>query len=98
MYKSQGHKGLFDEEFTQERLSSMGNPLDAITKVIDFELFRGSLERKLLNTKKKNNAGAKPYDVVMLFKILILQRYYGLGDSQVEYQILDRTRCALLID
>lgn len=91
MYKSQGHKGLFDEEFTQERLSSMGNPLDAITKVIDFELFRGSLEHKLLNTKKKNNAGAKPYDVVMLFKILILQRYYGLGDSQVEYQILDRT-------
>jgi transposase, IS5 family len=28
---------------------------------------------------------------VLLFKILILQRYYGLGDSQVEYQILDRT-------
>ena len=48
------------------------------------------LERKLGNTNKKNNAGAKPYDVVMLFKILILQRYYGLGDSQVEYQILDR--------
>ena len=45
----------------------------------------------MLNTNKKNNAGAKPYDVVLLFKILILQRYYGLGDSQVEYQILDRT-------
>ena len=54
-------------------------------------MFRESLESKLLNTNKKNNAGAKPYDVVMLFKILILQRYYGLGDSQVEYQILDRT-------
>lgn len=26
----------------------------------------------------------------MMFKILILQRYYGLGDTQVEYQILDR--------
>lgn len=25
-----------------------------------------------------------------MFKILILQRYYGLGDKQVEYQILDR--------
>ena len=69
----------------------MGNPLEAVSKVIDFELFRESLERKLLNTNKKNNAGAKPYDVVLLFKILILQRYYGLGDSQVEYQILDRT-------
>lgn len=26
---------------------------------------------------------------MMLFKILILQRYYSLGDSQVVYQILD---------
>jgi len=91
MYKTRGNKGLFDKEFTQERLSAMGNPLEAVSKVIDFELFRESLERKLLNTNKKNNAGAKPYDVVLLFKILILQRYYGLGDSQVEYQILDRT-------
>jgi IS5 family transposase len=91
MYKSRGNTGLFDEEFTKERLSVIGNPLEAINKALDFELFRESLESKLLNTNKKNNAGAKPYDVVMLFKILILQRYYGLGDSQVEYQILDRT-------
>jgi len=91
MYKLRGNKGLFDEEFTIERLSAIGNPLEAITTVIDFELFRELLERKLLNTSKKNNAGAKPYDVVILFKILILQRYYGLGDRQVEYQILDRT-------
>jgi len=91
VYKKTGTKGLFDKEFTQERLSSIGNPLENISKVIDFELFRDLLERKLLNTNKKNNAGAKPYDVVMMFKILILQRYYGLGDSQVEYQILDRT-------
>jgi len=91
MYKARGKKSLFDEEFTKERLSTMGNPLDMISKVIDFELFRGTLENKLLNTNKKNNAGAKPYDVVMLFKILILQRYYGLGDNQVEYQIVDRT-------
>ena len=46
----------------------MGNPLEAVSKVIDFELFRESLERKLLNTNKKNNAGAKPYDVVLFSK------------------------------
>ena len=90
MYKPQGNKGFFDEEFTKERLSAIGNPLESVSKVIDFESFRELLESKLLNTNKKNNAGAKPYDVVMLFKILILQRYYGLGDRQVEYQILDR--------
>jgi IS5 family transposase len=25
-----------------------------------------------------------------MFKILILQRYYGLGDTQLEYQIINR--------
>lgn len=42
-----------------------------------------------MNFYKKNNAGTNPYDVVLMFKILILQRYYGLGDKQIEYQILD---------
>ncbi|MBK3520054.1 IS5 family transposase, partial [Carboxylicivirga marina] len=51
---------------------------------------RDTLEKGLLNKEKKSNAGAKPFDVVMMFKILVLQRYYGLGDSQLEYQIIDR--------
>jgi transposase len=89
-YKSNGKKGLFDEQFTNERLSAIGNPLDKIGNVIDFESFRKTLESKLLNTEKKNNAGAKPFDVVMMFKILILQCYYGLGDTQLECQIIDR--------
>jgi len=72
------------------RLSKIGNPLEMISEVIDFEIFREKLESKLLNRNKKNKAGAKPYDVVMMFKIMILQRYYGLGDTQIEYQILDR--------
>jgi len=90
-YKSKGKKGFFDEQFSIDRLSEIGNPLEAINKVVDFEMFRTALEAKLLNTNKKNNAGAMPYDVVMLFKIMILQRYYGLGDKQIEYQIIDRT-------
>ncbi len=89
-YKTNGKKGLFDEQFTIERLSAIGNPLEKTGNVIDFEAFRNTLESKLLNTEKKNNAGAKPFDVVMMFKIMILQRYYGLGDKQVEFQIIDR--------
>jgi IS5 family transposase len=91
IYKSRGNKGLFDEQFNNEQLSIMGNPLEAISKVLDFDMFRPLLETKLLNKDKKNNAGAKPFDVVLMFKILLLQRYYGLGDKQVEYQIIDRT-------
>jgi transposase, IS5 family len=89
-YKSQGKKGLFDEQFSIEKLSAIGNPLAMVSKVIDFEMFRPTLEDKLLNTAKKNNAGAKPFDVVLMFKIIVLQRYYGLSDKQVEYQIIDR--------
>ena len=63
-YKIKGNKELFDEQFTIERLSVIGNPLEKISKVIDFESFRTTLESKLLNTKKKNNAVAKPFDVV----------------------------------
>jgi transposase, IS5 family len=89
-YKLTGNRGLFDEQETCQKLSYIGNPLEMIVNAIDFELFRLKLESKLLNKGKKSNAGAKPYDVVMMFKIMVLQRYYGLGDTQVEYQILDR--------
>ena len=89
IYKAKGEKGLFDEQFTIERLSEIGNPLEKISNVVDFESFRSTFEAKLLNTEKKNNAGAKPYDVIMMFRIMILQRYYGLGGTQVEYQNCD---------
>ena len=89
-YKSQGNFGLFDEQETYQKLSEIGNPLEKISSVIDFEMFRNTLEDGILNKGKKSNAGAKPYDVVMMFKIMILQRYYGLGDTQIEYQIHDR--------
>jgi len=90
IYKKTGNKGLFDEQETYQKLSQIGNPLEMISKVVEFEAFRPNLESKLLNKNKKSNAGAKPFDVVMMFKIMILQRFYGLGDTQIEYQILDR--------
>lgn len=89
-YKSTGNRGLFDEQDSLSKLSEIGNPLERLSAAVDFEMFRMSLEESLLNKDKKSNAGAKPYDVVLMFKILLLQRYYGLGDTQIEYQIIDR--------
>ena len=44
------------------------------------------------STKKagKSKAGAKPYDPVLMFKIVILQRMHNLSDDETEYQIRDR--------
>ncbi len=89
-YKTNGKQGLFDDQENCEKLSAIGNPLEMIQNVIDFEMFRLALEEGVLTKEKKSSAGAKPFDVVMMFKILILQRYYGLGDTQLEYQIIDR--------
>ena len=73
-YKKSGNREFFDEQETYQKMLNIGNPLEMVSNVIDFEMFRDKLESKLLNQNKKNNAGAKPYDVVMMFKIIILQR------------------------
>ena len=36
-YKPAGNRGLFDEQENLPQLSAKGNPLDCISKVIDFE-------------------------------------------------------------
>ena len=59
--------------------------------MIDFEKFRTILESKLQTTELKSNAGRRPVDPVLMFKVMFVQRLYGLSDEQVEYQIKDRT-------
>ncbi len=88
-YKQQGNVGLFDSDETMEKLNAMGNPLDKLSKAVDFEMFRGTLEKGLYK-EKFTNVGAKPYDYVLMFKIVVLQRMYHLSDAQTEYQIRDR--------
>ena len=39
---------------------------------------------------RKSNAVAKPIDVVLMFKILVLQQLNNLSDDRIEYQIRDR--------
>jgi len=89
-YKPTGKTGLFDKEFQKEKLSKLGNPLEKLHNVIDFEMFREALETKLLNHAKESKAGQKPIDVVLMFKIILLKKYYNLSDEQAEYQINDR--------
>lgn len=81
--------GFFDEDFRLEKLTKLGDPLERLRQGVDFELFRPLLLEKL-HTLPKGEGGRKPYDYVLMFKILILQRYYNLGDDQTEYQICDR--------
>jgi len=89
-YKCVGRVGLYDKDETFAKLSKLGNPLEKLDKVIDFEMFRSELEANMLNHAKASKAGQKPYDVVLMFKIILLKRFYNLSDEQAEYQINDR--------
>lgn len=88
-YKEQQAKGFFDEAFRLEKLSGQKDPLVKLKERIDFEMFRPLLEGTL-DKENKGIGGARPYDYVLMFKILILQRYYNIGDDKMEFSILDR--------
>lgn len=88
-YKKTGVIGIFGEELRLAKLSKQGDPLQLLKDVIDWDLFAPILS-EMDNREKLAKSGCKPYNPMLMFKILILQRYYNLGDDQMEYQILDR--------
>jgi transposase, IS5 family len=83
-------EGLYGEQERLEKLSKKHDPLERLSAHIDFEYFRQPLEQ-LFNKHRDSSKGGRPaYDYVLMFKILILQRYYNLSDDAIEYAILDR--------
>ncbi|MDD5458785.1 MAG: transposase [Phycisphaerae bacterium] len=81
--------GLFDWQTRFEQLDNGGDPLVKLNDVINWELFRKDLE-KIRVKERLSNAGRKPFDAILMFKILILQSLYNLSDDQLEFQIRDR--------
>lgn len=81
--------GFFDIDRRLEALSCMGDPLEKLNEVIPWEEFRPLLS-KVHEKARKSNAGRKPLDVILMFKILILQNLYNLVDNKTEYLIRDR--------
>jgi len=83
-------RGLFDEQVRLEKLSKKQDPLERLSAHIDFEFFRRPLEQFFDKGGDKSKGGRPAYDYVLMFKILVLQRYYNVSDDTIEYAILDR--------
>jgi IS5 family transposase len=85
-------RGLFEEIDRLRELTKLGDPLITLQNRINWESFREELEviRPEDNPDNITNAGRKPFDVVMMFKVMILQRYYNISDDQMEFQLKDR--------
>jgi transposase, IS5 family len=81
--------GFFDDVTRLASLSAQGDPLEKLAGRIDWQVFVPVLERAL--RKEAKGPGGRPsYDSLLMFKILILQRYYNVSDEQTQYQITDR--------
>lgn len=83
-------RGLFDEQFRLEKLTKKQDPLKRLSSHIDFEYFRKPLEAFFYKDKETDKGGRPAYDCVLMFKMLILQRYYNVSDDAIEYAVLDR--------
>lgn len=82
-------KGFFDENDRLEELSKLGDPLEKLNKFINWESLREILTNAFKKEPKKPG-GRPPFDYVMMFKILILQKLNNIADDKTEFLIKDR--------
>src|SRR5438093_10704762 len=95
-----GQKGFFDVERRLDAISALGDPLETIKKIVPWEDFRTDIEA-VTETKpeeRKSNAGRKPYDTILKFKIMVLQSLHNLSDDRTEYLIRDRISIMRFLD
>jgi len=82
-------QNLFGIDNQLKRLSDLGDQLETLGSVVDFEVFRPDL---IMALRRSNGSkgGRPPYDIVTMFKILVIQAMNDLSDERVEFLINDR--------
>ena len=81
--------GFFDIDERLKELSAKGDDLVRLNALVDFEVFRVDLERAVPRSDRCKG-GRPPFDLVFMFKVLILQASHSLSDERTEYLIKDR--------
>ncbi len=95
-----GQTGFYDFDKRLEAISAKGDPLEIIKATVPWESFRPEIEAAIRPKpeERKSKAGRKPYDAVLMFKILVLQTLHNLADEQLEYLIRDRLSFMRFLD
>ena len=82
---------LFSMIDHQQSVINTVKGINKLNAVIDWELFREELESILgYSNRDPKRGGRPPFDAVLMLKVLVLQKYYGLSDEETEFQIMDR--------
>src|SRR4028119_348490 len=84
-----GQAGFFDLDERLKELSAKGDALERLSTIVDFELFRPDLIRAVPRSDG-SKGGGPAFDLVFMFKVLILQASHSLSDERTEFLIKDR--------
>ena len=69
--------------------ATKGDALERLSAIVDFELFRPDLARAVPRSDGAKG-GRPPFDLVFMFKVLIVQASHSLSDERTEFLIKDR--------
>ena len=72
----------FTDSVADARIEYVDSFLKELDKIIDFNKLRPILKQNGIGSK--NICGVKAYDSVLMFKILLLQKFYDLSDEKAE--------------
>ena len=73
-----GQTGFFDIDERLGKLSAKGDELERLNTLVDFELFRGDLERAVPRSDR-SRGGRPAFDHVLMFKALIAGQPQPVG-------------------
>jgi len=81
-----GQQILNGADIQLSRLSKLGDPLERLGAAINWEMFRVKLWR-LTRKDDYSKGGRPPFDVIFMFKIILLQLWNNIADDNTEYLI-----------
>lgn len=90
--KTERGGGLFSAIEHEQAVAAKTTGVLKLRDVIPWEVFRPLLEDLTgYATRDWKKGGKPPFDPVLMFKVLVLQKFHGLSDDATEEQIFDRT-------
>jgi IS5 family transposase len=77
---------IFDEAKRMEKISKLGDTLEQLDRIVDWQIFQPILE-EAIPREPQLKGGRPPFDRLLMFKVLIIKRLNNLSLGQTEYQI-----------
>jgi hypothetical protein len=88
--KAMKQLGFFSEEKALERLSKLGDPLEQLEEIMDWEIFMPIMNEIRPDKTQEGVGGRPPFTNLFVIKSLILKEMNGVSNANMEFYANDR--------